>query len=172
MRKPPARGSATQLPANDSNLDFLLQQLDFAPENVVQAAATQPRLFLQAADFRIQCMRKAVAAKHKFEMVRAERELSIRKSARDLGDKMTEGHINATLTVDPKVVEAQEHLNQMDVEEAYGKLMLAGYYQRNDVVDVIARLTGAERAMEKIVENQKASLQDTKRKLDERYGRS
>jgi hypothetical protein len=152
------------------DLKAILDNVDFSVEDVAEAAAKQPRLFLAAVDFRIAKMQELSAAEMVMEETSAERELAIRKEAQQGGDKITEGNIKARLTLDPKVMLVNRKYHEAKSLDERAKLVLEAYRMRRDSIDVIGNLSGAERAMEKLLERNAATLRKTKANLQNKFG--
>lgn len=148
---------------------FLVEKLKFTDEGVVEAALEGASLFEAAARYRVGKMRSKASAEMNLDRIKADTELAIRKEAAAEGEKITEGNIKAKLAVDDDVAEAQRRYNEAEADEEYSRLLVEAYRIRRDSLKAIVELTGAERAMGKIVESNQASLEETRKKLANKY---
>jgi len=152
-----------------TELDELISSLDFMPENVVQAAAEQPKLFLRAADYRMAKYRKYVQAEGRLEAERAATSLRLREQARLNGERLTENHIAELLTVDDNLRRLRAEVESAREADEYAKLLLEAYRMRRDCIRVVAELSSAELAMARIVEEGREALHKAKKALAEKY---
>jgi predicted O-linked N-acetylglucosamine transferase (SPINDLY family) len=152
-------------------LEKLLEKLAYTVETVQEAAVEQAVSFEAAANYRVDHMRRRMALEMELERLRAEIELAIRKQAAEIGEKPTEGAIKARLAVHKLIQRAENDLRAAEAMEEYAKLLLEAYRHRRDSLEVVGQLSGAERAMARIVEDaQRQSLSD-QRALTDKYGR-
>ena len=150
-------------------MERLLRSLDFQPETVVDAAVVNSRLFIEAAEYRMLCRGKLDDAKMQLEQARAEKSLSIRHRASVVGDKITEGGIEAKLTVDPEIMALTTALRTAERHDEYSKMLVEAYRMRRDCVDIVSRFTRDEMNRRAIQQETESTLTDIRRKLKEKY---
>lgn len=163
------RTAAKRSPLADTKLERLLRKLDFSAETVAEAATEQPRLFFEAAEYRVDKMRQYLQLEMDVARIRADRSLAERKHARDNEQRITEGNLAELLTVNPKVIELQNQLAEAEANNEYAKLLLEAYRHRRDCLSVVERLTGAERAMQKLVDANLEEMRKVRRNLEGKY---
>lgn len=152
-------------------LDKILATLEYTVETIQEAAVIQAPAFEAAANYRVDQMRRRQALEMNLERLRADIELTIRKQAADIDEKITEGAIKARLTTNKLVQRAQDELNAAEAMEEYSKLLLEAYRHRRDSLEVVGQLSGAERAMARIVENTQETTRAVHQALDKKYRR-
>lgn len=153
----------------DTGVDDILQKIDFSPEDVVQAAAENTRLFRQAVDYRMEQVKRRNVAKMQQEEAEAEAELLLRADARDTGEKITENHIKAHLLVDPKLHDLREVRNHADEREEYSKLLIEMVKMRRDCLQIIQGLAMTEGSLRRAAESANAELAKIRSKAQARY---
>lgn len=121
-----------------SRIDLLLQELDFSPEHVIEASVKQARLFSLVAEHRASCAGRRYSAKAKYELVRAEKALAIRRRAAKRGERVSEGYIAERAQVDPAVQAAQTAMAEAEKAEEYAKLLVDAFRMRRDSIRVVA----------------------------------
>lgn len=159
-------------PATDpiaAEVSHLLSNLDFTPEDVVMAAATTPRLFIRAGEYRIDRLRERNQAKMVMEQIEADRSLTLRKEAAAAGEKLTEKNLEAQVTLDVEVVQAQQRYFAADEHDEYAKLVVEAFRMRRDCLEIIGRITGTEISYQKALEANAGKLEDTRRQLRNKF---
>jgi len=156
-------------PAKDDQLDHLVDGLSLNADTVLQDASHLAHQFLDAANYRVQKMRKEVEAEMALDVARAEAEIEIRNSATQTGEKVTENHIKAHLILNPEVAAATKLFNDRQAEHEYGKLLVEAYRIKRDCLKAVCDLTSAERAIERIVGMSTTSLQEVRNKAKSKY---
>jgi len=152
-----------------ANTAELIHRLAFSQDNVMSAAAEQPVLFFQAAEYRIAIYRKYQSAKQEFGTVKAAVSLSIRQEFADKGEKTTEGAIEARTLLDENVNIAQHALQEAEAEEEASKLMLEAYRMRRDSLKVMMEWRGADLRAQQAQEFGSAAFNETRSNLERRY---
>ena len=135
------------MPDKEINVTSLLAKIDFSPDNVVHAASVNSVLFVDAITYRLSCLEKKTAAKMAWEKGRAEKELTIRQKARETGEKITEGNIDAQLLVDKTVSGLAEKLSRTEVLDAYSQLVVEAFRMRRDCLRIVEGMTRDEYSM-------------------------
>ena len=151
------------------NIPVLLGKIDFSPDNVVVAAAENSALFVEAINYRIDRLGESKAAKMAWEEKRADKELKIRKSYRDAGEKITEGNIDALLFLDPDVKSLSAKRDRADVLDEYSKLVCEVFRMRRDCLEVVGNLVGRELSMQAAVDQGREKMAAQRQKLRERF---
>ncbi len=151
------------------SIGALLGQIDFSPENVVQAASVNSVLFIEAVQHRYESLSKRTAAKMLMEQITAGKDLNLRAEARATGDKTTENQIKATLTMDPEVAEATEKFNKAEELDEYMKLVVEAFRMRRDCLQIVAGLVRNEMSAQSAYEAGAEKLSATRKKLRDRF---
>ena len=153
----------------DVHLAELLRALDFSEEEVVDASKQQPVLFMEAARYRAQTMRRRMEAEAALSVLRAGRASRFRADKREIGDKVTEGQVSEKLNLDRKVIAGAARLATAQVEEEYAKLLMEGYRMRRDALKITADVIGAEVYISKMNSGETTELAKIKSKLMSKY---
>jgi hypothetical protein len=147
----------------------ILDRLDFAPENVIAAAAENPRLFMKAVDHRLDQMHSRSEAEMDLEQSEARADLHIRDEARKLGEKITEKAIEQLLTTENTLIEKRRKLALKQEQEEYSKLLVEACRMRRDCLEIVAGLVRSEVSMARAIEESKAILENNKKSLRAKY---
>lgn len=153
-------------------LDRLLLGLDFDDTDIVGATLKQPKLFLQACDYRIAKMRSRRIAESKLALLKAELSLAKRANAAKHGDRLTEGNLAEWLTQDPDFRKATRALAQAQEMEEHAKLLVEAYRQRRDVCRIIADISRSDEygnSRRDMVAEQATAMVAMRKKLAQRY---
>ncbi len=154
---------------NDIDVKKLLAGVEFNPDDVVTAAARNAVFFVDAAQFRLACMEKRAAAKLAHERVEAETSLAVRKYHKDLGDKITEGTVDATVLLTPAVKSAAEALSKADVYDEYSKLIVEVFRMRRDCLRIVDDMTRGEMAAQSAIEAGSEKMRGQREELRKRF---
>lgn len=147
----------------------LLGKIDFSPDNVVQAAAENSSLFVEAIQFRLEKLSARNAAKMAWEEKQAARELNIRKVYREAGEKITEGNIDALLLTDINIKAAAEAYSRAEELDEYSKLVCEAFRMRRDCLEVVGNLMRNELSMQAAVEQGRDKMAAARKVLRERF---
>jgi hypothetical protein len=148
-------------------VDLLLQKLAFLPEAIVEAAAEQSRLFMDAVDYRMSAMDHRIQAEAALAELEASKSLSIRSSGAE--ERITEGKIKAMLTADPKMQKFTQAFNQAERNEEYAKLLVDAYRMRRDCLRIVGELAAREMALGAIAEEGANKVTALRGKLKQKY---
>lgn len=158
-------------PKGSTVVEDLLRSLDFSPEDVVRSAALQPRLFMQAAEYRMGTYRNRTTAKMQRDVTRAEQSRIFREAAREAGEKTTEAGVEAALLLDPKVIAVEADYAAADEAQEFAWLLVEAYRQRRDCLRIASDLVGAEFAMQRAVSAGAEKIAAVKDKLHKKWPR-
>lgn len=147
----------------------LIEALDFAPEDVVEAAVKQPSLFLDAADYRVEAMRRRINAESAYEVAKASQAHELRTDAKETGEKITENSISEALLCNTKLQEFSVALSRSQESEEFAKLLLEAFRMRRDAIRVLADLSGQVMSAERAKELGMQEMQAVRERLKERY---
>ena len=147
----------------------LLGQIDFSPDNVVQAAAVNSVLFVDAVGYRYDTLSKRTAAKMLMEQITAGKDLDLRKEARAKGDKITERQIETNLTLDPDVAEAQKNYSKAEELDEYMKLVVEAFRMRRDCLQIVAGLVRNEMSGQAAYEAGAEKLAPMRKRLRDQF---
>jgi ABC-type Fe3+-hydroxamate transport system substrate-binding protein len=152
------------------DIDAILDSLDFSgTDDVVEALAITPRLFMNAADYRIACLRNRNQAEMNADLIEAQRGVDLRKEAAEAGEKLTEKSLEQTLTLDPDVVKGIQAKFAAVEEDEYSKLVVEAFRMRRDCLESIGRIAGTEMSYQKALESNQQKLAATREKLKQKY---
>ena len=170
INKRPSNPPPEETPAGRPiSISLLLQSIDFSTDNVVEAAAKNPGLFVQAIEFRFQCLRKRNAAKMAWEKQMAQADLNIRKAARESGEKITERYIEEQVLLDSGVSFLAEQFSAADEMDEYSKLLVEAFRMRRDCLKIVGDLTRDELSLARAAEAGTERLEATRKKLREKF---
>lgn len=122
----------------------LLAKLDFEDHEVLVAACSQPALFMKAADYRVECMRKQQKADAQLDVVRAEMAADLRKEHGERGEKIAEKLMNELLDASEDVQTARAESEAAKRGDEYSKLLVEAYRHRRDALRIVADMMRAE----------------------------
>ena len=151
------------------NVVALLGKVDFAPETIVETAAHQSVLFVEAIQYRLSQLELKSSAKMDWERERAECELRIRQQAKVNDEKITEGHIAAKLLLDKAVSDKAAKLARAEILDAYSKLVVEAFEMRRDCLQIIKGLVKDEYSMQAAMESGAEKMRETRKKLRDRF---
>jgi len=156
--------------AEKTNVKLLTEKIDIDEIDIITASKEQPGLFLKAARYRVQKMRKRVRAASYYDTIKTEAALVIRKkdSAKNPKKPMTESHLKELLLQNPDIVDARDALDKAKEEEEIAKLFLAAYEQRQESIQTISRMIGHELSVEKKMGDYK-EYADLKKRAKAKY---
>jgi hypothetical protein len=160
---------ATPKPTDSKSIvQFLLNKLDFTPENCVEAACENSNLFIEAVKQRLDTLAERNAAKMAFEVAEAETGLQIRHHYRVLGEKVTEGNIDALVLMDAKITAARNRLNKAEEADELGQRLVEAFRMRRDCLQIVERVASEERRLASQAETN-SKLTQTRQTLREKY---
>ncbi len=162
-------GAPKPQPAKRRTVAELLGKIDFSPDNVIEAAAVNSVLFVDAIDYRRECLSKRNAAKMVMEQIQAGKDLNMRREARALGDKITERHIETSLLLDPDVADAMRLYDEAEELDEYSKLVVEAFRMRRDCLKIVGELMRGELSAQAAVEAGMEKMESSRRKLRERF---
>lgn len=151
------------------SITALLNKIDFSPDNVVEAAAVNPGLYVRAIEFRLQCLTEKSKHEMNHKRLRAEVELEIRREAKANDEKITEGHISAKLLLNKDVGRAADAAEHAETMDEYSKLVVSAFQMRRDSLRIVADMMKQE--MYAGSANAQAELAETRKKLEQRFPR-
>ncbi len=135
----------TKVLAGKTNLQALLDGLNFEELAIAEAALSQPRLFVACANYRIKLLRERKAAEASLKSLVTRQSIRLRAKYKGMGEKLTEAELKNLLTRNQFIKSAEVELADLETEEEYAKLLLEAYRMRKDALQVIAQ---AQRAGE------------------------
>jgi hypothetical protein len=106
-RKTPSGGPSEQNVVIKAKL--LTAKLEFGNETILQDAATQPKLFMEAVQLRVEQLRRAMKTRIYFDAVTAEVGQEIRGDLTARNEKITERKIEELIRDDTRYQAAQEN---------------------------------------------------------------
>jgi hypothetical protein len=151
------------------DIQRLLAQIDFSADNVVNAAAANPTLFVRAIEYRLQCLQRRNAAKLAWECAQADAELKLRQNARENGEKITERNIEALLLQDDRVTAVGIAYTNTDEMDEYSKLVVEAFRMRRDCLRIVGDMTRDEMSLQRAVEANAEKLSATRQQLRAKF---
>jgi hypothetical protein len=164
-------GSTSQ-PSQHKSVDVieLLNNVEFTPDNVVDAAAVNPVLFVRAISYRLECMQKKSRLEMDHKRICAEVELKTRHKASENGEKITENHIKSILTLDKTVSAAASALETAETFDEYSKLIVEVFRMRRDCLRIVSDMTRQELSLSgRAFDSETESMRATREKLHDRF---
>ena len=143
--------------------------LEFLPEDILNAAAEQPRLFMDAVEYRVQRMDRRIQAEAAMKHMQAERSLEIREEQAASADRITENKITAMLATDVDLQQTVQAFNQEERGEEYAKLLLEAYRMRRDCLRIISNLTRDEMSLQRAAEANAEKIASTRQRLRDKF---
>lgn len=128
---------------NPVDLEKLIKRIDFSEELVIIAALEQPKLYLKCIRTRTLAARYKAEAEAKFELVKSELSLKIRK-----GEKVkTEGHIKELLNQHESYRSARKKLDRGRESEEFLDKLCRVFEMRMQVIKVVSDSMSAEKVV-------------------------
>jgi hypothetical protein len=142
----------------------LLGKIDFSPNNIVAAAAVNTVLFVEALDFRRESLEAKTRTKMALSRTEAEFDVEARRTAKALGEKITERQIESMMLLDDVIQARQDASAKAEEYDEYVKLVVEAFRMRRDCLEIVASLVrneissqdAYEAGSEKLVEQRKA----------------
>ncbi len=169
MKKQVVTQRQTARPPTGINVTELLDKVDFEPENVVSAAATNSVLYVDAINYRLQCLTRKSEADMYAKRTYAEAELVVRAAAKAADEKITEGHIKALLATDEVVSAAEAERESAEQFDEYSKLVVKVFEMRRDCLQIVSKWTHEEMRLGNVTDAAREELAKTRDKLRTRF---
>lgn len=147
----------------------IIEQLTFDDANVALANLNQGKLYLDASTLYVQVLRSCADQKAEVSRLRSALSLSIRKNAAASGEKITEGGIEARLSVSPKVRAAEALLRSLEQQQEFVRLLLEAMKMRRDAIKNLSEINASEFPVLRGAVDTQTKVKDIKRKLGERF---
>lgn len=147
----------------------LLSDLQITAESIYEDAQTLPSKFMEAAKFRVTCMRNLAAADMAHDMARAQADLEIRQEAEDSGEKITEAKVKAAIDIHPMVLPAREKFHEEEALSEHSKLLVEAFRIKRDCLDILSRLTITERSIDSNIREHTKRLEKVRADLAQKY---
>lgn len=150
-------------------LEELLDRIDFQAENVVAEACDHPRLFAEAADYRMKRYRVRLETKAQYEEGRAAAALEVRRRSQKTETRMTEDNLKEILLCDPKLRTLRVQVDEAEVADEYSKLLLEAMRMRRDCLRVVADVSNSLSASRVLSQISMEQLSGAKEQLRKRF---
>ncbi len=131
----------------DMTISQILNHVDFADEEVEDAARTLPKCLLEAVKYRVRVMRKRMEKGRSLDVARVNVAQKIRATAKRSGDKVTEGGVKELVELSPTVNKYQLEMIKLVELEEFAKLVLECFRYKKTAITVVADMTNAEAAI-------------------------
>jgi hypothetical protein len=124
-------------------------------DTLIEQAAEQPILLKQAADYRVECLRRKNHAEQSRDYLEAATNLKMRQDGIDNGLKISEENLKKKVIVDPEVRAANAAYSYAEEEEERARLLVEAFRHRRDMIQVIRDVAftevGSQKAREALV---------------------
>lgn len=133
------------------NVQSLVESLPIVSENILEEAAIQPLLFLNAARYRVATMKLRSRASIDLDSFRSKVARTIRKQKDKMGQKVTEGTIREIVETHSQVRQKWEAYEEAIEREELAKLVMEAFRMRSSAIKIIAEANmyeGAETGSE------------------------
>lgn len=147
----------------------LLGKVDFAPENVVATAATNTVLYVDAINYRLDCLTRKADAELASKRAWAEAELIVRDAAKKRDEKITESHVKALLTTDEVVSDAERALAEAEAFDEFSKLVVKVFEMRRDCLQIVSKWTHEEMRQGAVTDAAREELRGARDKARSRF---
>ena len=124
--------------------ELLIKKLPLVDENILAEAANAPLLFVEAARYRVDCMRKVARAEAELDAGEADRAVELRHQWLEKGEKITVDEVKTRVKRNPKIVLLRGKRDDALADEELSKLILEAYRRRSDGIKIIAEAGRAE----------------------------
>jgi len=155
----------------DLTVEQILESIDFDDEAVEHAARTLPKLFLEAAQYRVRTLRRRQVAERALDAARVDAAMAARQAAIDAGKKITEVALKELVEHNTDVRENQRTEHECRKLEEFAKLLLECLRMKKSAVQVVTEMKGAERAVERYFEavQSKEGMENMRARAREKY---
>src|SRR5262252_9075737 len=152
---------------NNKEVDVtaLLTLVAFSPEQVMDAACGNTVLYVDAIRFRLKCLEQASDAKRIWELACAEKDLKLRRIAKEKGDKITEGQIDAKILLDKNINKLAEMHHRAETYDEFSKLIVKVFEMRRDMLMTVSSMVNREYPIAKVAEQAATKMKRERRKL-------
>ena len=147
----------------------LLSKADFEPENVVAAAATNSVLYVDAINYRLECLTRKADAEFASKRTWAEAEIVVREAAKARDEKITESYVKALLTTDDVVSAAERELATAEAFDEFSKLVVKVFEMRRDCLQIVSKWTHEEMRVNGITDAAREQLASTRDKARAKF---
>ncbi len=147
----------------------LLSEINIDADNAAQSAVACAVLFVDAIDFRRECLERRSLAKIEMERAQVEKALELRKEFRATGDRATEKNIEELTLVSPRVKQFMDNFNKADALDEYSKLVVEAFRMWRDCLRIVSDLTRNEMSAQSAVEAGAERMADVRRRLREKF---
>lgn len=127
----------------------LVKNLTISEDNLEREARIQPKYYLEASRYKVQCMWQKQRLMAKFESLKAEKGLKLRKMKFGKGDgRVTEKEIESRVIADEEVKKLRIRLERAFQLLEFAQQLVEAYRQRQSVLKVLSDIRNAEIANE------------------------
>jgi hypothetical protein len=147
----------------------LVKRLAFSNETILQDTASQPGLFIKAAEYRITCLRRLLRTKVQADAAEAQAGFRARGLLESRGEKTTEKRVQELVCTDQDYMDEQEARQQATIEEEASKLLVEAYRHRRDCLKLVVEMVSSEVSLQTAVETGQAKLERARKNIKEKY---
>lgn len=143
------------------DVDKIIETLPLVDTNILEEAARQPLLYLDATRYRVECMRIRSQAAARVDYLEARVATVIRDRHRTAGRKVSEAQVKELVAQNKKLRLAMRDQARAEEDEEFAKLLLDAFRQRRDAI----RITAETRIAEGMRESHELDRIEERRKL-------
>lgn len=173
MAKTQTKAEKKSVLTGELTIDQILAAIDFEDDEVEEAARTLPKLFLEAARYRVRVMRKRAQADSSLEATKVDTATAFRTAAAKNEERITETRVAEAVSQSQDVRRALSLVRDCQQHEEFAKLLLECFRLKKAAIQVVAELQGSERAIERMfdAQNKKEQLNNLRDKARRKYNR-
>jgi len=162
----------TSVPNDEVSVEVLrlIDRLRFDGETIVEDAMEQPRLFIEAARYRVRCLRKAMQARMALDTLRAELGAKARQQLSVNDERVTERKVEEVITSNAQWRKALELKQAVEAEEEMAKLLIEAFRQRQSCLKVVSDMATSEISLQAASESYRQKIDEVRKGLRKRYG--
>lgn len=160
----------------DIDVAALMDAIPFSEDQIAEAAVTQTPMFSKAANLFTKLMRERMKLELQLKARESNVSLAIRKRAKDAGEKLTEGFVDAYLLNNGELRALREKLHDAEIEEHSGKLLLETLRQRKSSIENVIDIRKTEASLgytfNSRIQQQQVSTLDARAAMKRKYTRT
>jgi len=138
-------------------------------DDVAGSAVRCATLFVDAIEFRRECLEKRATAKLDMERAETEKSLALRREFRSVGDKATEKNLEELTSVSPRVRQKVDAFQKADAADEYSKLVIDAFRMWRDCLRMVTDLTRNEMSAQGALEAGQEKMRAVRQQLRERF---
>lgn len=150
------------------DIDKLIRRLSYSDEQVTEAARKQGILFLDAAIFRTQLMKRRQRIEAKLKELRSTLASTVRDRLTDSGQRVTDKAVEEVINKNVRVNKLESKLASYIRYEEGAKLLLEAYRMRSASFKTVTDMLGAEIYLQRRLEGKDTNLMNVRDSIKEK----